>query len=266
MKLLSLLLLLLISCQEDNKQSGKRIIKKKKASPTPAFIEIAPQESALNIEYAVYYVDSIDNASYQHSPNPYNTFPGIATFRGGHYRDMPLTGILESMPTHFTIDWTFKTDWGKLASDANGKGRRWGGGAGWTGQPCLRMDTVTNDVTIFQGSLTGKVYRLNYADGKETDSALDIHNPIKGSVALDPEFNHILYVGQGIRYQAESGARAFDLRTGKIISFQTAYDKYAKRRWGFFDSSPIAWGKYLLWPAENGILYKFLRTPSSWEM
>ncbi|MFN5112777.1 MAG: hypothetical protein ACK5EE_01560 [Ignavibacteria bacterium] len=265
MRVFFILLLVLLSCGQESKQSGKNEVKKKKIAIKPAFIEITSQESASNIEYAVYHVDSLDSTPYQHEPSLYNRFPGIATFRGGPYRDMPLTGILETMPTHFTIDWTFKTDWGKMATGTNGKGRGWGGGAGWTGQPCLRMDTRTNDVTIYQGSLTGKVYRLNYVNGKEADSALDIHNPIKGSVALDPEFNHILYVGQGIRYQSESGARAFDLRTGKIVSFQTAYDKYAKRRWGFFDSSPIAWGKYLLWPAENGILYKFLRTPNGFQ-
>jgi outer membrane protein assembly factor BamB len=79
-------------------------------------------------------------------------------------------------------------------------------------------------------------------------------------VALDPELSDMLYIGQGIRYQSESGARAFNLMSGKQVAFQTAYDRHAKRSWGFFDSSPIAWGPYLIWPAENGILYKFLRT------
>jgi len=265
MRLLLLLLCILISCNDKVQESGKQQPLTKKNRPKPRFLEIAQQESVNNIDYAVYYEDSLVNEPYVQSPSLYDTFPGIGTFRGGPFRDMPLTGILDSMPTSFSIDWTFKTDWGKMSAGTNGKGRGWGGGAGWTGQPCLRMNPQTNDLTIYQGSLTGKVFRLNYANGIEVDSALDIHNPIKGSVALDPEYDHILYVGQGIRYQSESGARAFDLRTGKIISFQTAYDKYAKRRWGFFDSSPIAWGKYLLWPAENGILYKFLRTPNGFQ-
>ncbi|MGA1278312.1 MAG: PQQ-binding-like beta-propeller repeat protein [Candidatus Kapaibacteriota bacterium] len=266
MRVILLFLCFLISCKKDIQKPGKQhSIPKKVIVPKPDFLEIAPQESAKSIEYAVYLADSSINEPYLHAPSWYDTFPGIATFRGGPFRDMRLTGILDAMPTSFKIDWTFKTDWGKMSAGSSGKGRGWGGGAGWTGQPCLKMDIKTNDVTIYQGSLTGKVYRLNYEDGKEVDSALDIYNPIKGSVALDPEFNHILYVGQGIRYQSESGARAFDLRTGKIVSFQTAYDKYAKRRWGFFDSSPIAWGKYLLWPAENGILYKFIRTPNGFQ-
>jgi len=256
-----MILILLASCTKEQEFREKQKIQKKPKQASE-FLPITPQTSADLVEYTVHFADSSVQEPYQQMKSPYSTFPGIATFRGGPFRDMPLTGILDSMPTRIAIDWTFKTDWGKRSEGDAGKGRGWGGGAGWTGQPCLYMDTSTHNVTIYQGSLTGKVYRLNYADGIEVDSALNIHNPIKGSVSLDPEFKNILYVGQGIRYQAESGARAFDLRSGKVVSFQNAYDKYAKRRWGFFDSSPIIWGTYLLWPAENGILYKFLRTPN----
>lgn len=251
-------LLLIMGCTKEErvKQKSKSVVIKKDAV---GFLTVQRQSSADMIQYQVIALDSTNVPFNPHENSPYERFPGIATFRGGPFRDMPLTGILDSIPTDIHIDWIFKTDLGRIGSASNGKGRGWGGGAGWTGQPSLRVDSMQN-ITVYQGSLAGKVYRLDYESGQESDSAIDIQNPIKGSIALDPEFQNMLYVGQGIRYQAVSGARGFDLNTRKQVAFQTADDKHAKRRWGYFDSSPIAWGPYLIWPAENGILYKFFRT------
>lgn len=257
-KMMTMMLFLIMGCAKEERvvqKIQKQIVKKESAG----FLTVQRQASAEMIEYQVIILDSSNVPFDSFSQSPYDRFPGIATFRGGPFRDMPLTGILDSIPTDIHIDWIFKTDLGRIGSASNGKGRGWGGGSGWTGQPSLRVDSSQN-ITVYQGSLAGKVYQLDYESGKEQDSALDIHNPIKGSIALDPEFSNMVYVGQGIRYQAESGARAFDLNSGKQVAFQTADDKHAKRRWGYFDSSPIAWGPYLIWPAENGILYKFIRT------
>ena len=259
MKLFLVILLLIMGCAKEEKGVQKST-KKKVKEEISQFLTLQRQPSADMVEYQVIIIDSVQHPFNAANLSPYERFPGIATFRGGPFRDMPLTGILDSIPTEIHIDWIFKTNGGKFGEGVNGKGRGWGGGAGWTGQSCLKVDTINNAITLYQGSLAGKVFRLDYATGIETDSALDIHNPIKGSVALDPELSHMLYIGQGIRYQSVSGARSFDLNSGKQIAFQTADDKHAKRRWGFFDSSPIAWGPYLIWPAENGILYKFLRT------
>ena len=251
-------LFLIMGCVKEERviQQKEKVIVQKDSSE---FLSLQRQPSVDMIAFQVFMFDSSHIPFDVNAKSPYDIFPGIATFRGGPFRDMPLTGILDSIPTDIHIDWIFKTDLGRIGSASNGKGRGWGGGAGWTGQPSLRMDSAQN-VTVYQGSLAGKVYRLDYVTGKDIDSAIDIQNPIKGSISLDPEFSNILYVGQGIRYQAESGARGFDLNSGKQVAFQTADDKHAKRRWGYFDSSPIAWGPYLIWPAENGILYKFIRT------
>ncbi|MFM7339709.1 MAG: hypothetical protein ACKO2H_06310, partial [Bacteroidota bacterium] len=107
MRLLLLLLCILISCNDKVQESGKQQPITKKNRPKPGFLEIAHQESVNNIDYAVYYEDSLVNEPYVQSPSLYDTFPGIGTFRGGPFRDMPLTGILDSMPTSFSIDWTF---------------------------------------------------------------------------------------------------------------------------------------------------------------
>ena len=265
MKYIILMLIVLMGCrQQDDVQPVQTIKTKIPKKVSSEYLEIQHQISADMVDYVVHVLDS-SLSQFNDKYHPYDSFPGIATFRGGPFRDMPLTGLLDSIPSTLHIDWIFKTQGGKFGEGVNGKGRGWGGGAGWTGQPCLKMDINTNAITLYQGSLSGKVFRIDYASGIETDSALDIQNPIKGSVALDPEFSNILYVGQGIRYQSESGSRAFDLHSGKQVTFQTAYDKHAKRRWGFFDSSPIIWGSYLLWPAENGILYKFLRTSKGFQ-
>jgi outer membrane protein assembly factor BamB len=259
-----MLLLLIMGCSKEEvviQQKRKKTISR----DTLKVLQVQRQSSADMVDYQVYMIDSTISSIVETVHSPYDSFPGIATFRGTPFRDMPLTGILDSIPKEFHVDWIFKTSGGKFGEGVNGKGRGWGGGAGWTGQPSLRFDTMTGKTSIYQGSLAGKVFRIDYDSGKELDSALDIHNPIKGSIALDPLFQNILYVGQGIRYQAQSGARAFDLSSGKQVAFQTADDKHAKRRWGFFDSSPIAWHDFLIWPAENGILYKFKRTPQGFQ-
>ena len=67
-------------------------------------------------------------------------------------------------------------------------------------------------MNILQGSLCGKVYSLDYNTGKEIDSAFDTKNPIKGSISSDPDYPGIVYVGQGIRYTQECGARAINIK------------------------------------------------------
>ena len=170
-------LLLIMGCAKEERviqQKQKGIVKR----DSTQLLQLQRQKSADMIEYQVIVFDS-SHIPFDHNvQSPYDRFPGIATFRGGPFRDMPLTGILDSIPTEIHIDWIFKTSGGKFGEGINGKGRGWGGGAGWTGQPSLFVDTMKNTITMYQGSLAGKVFRLDYVAGKEIDSALDIHNPI----------------------------------------------------------------------------------------
>ena len=60
-------------------------------------------------------------------PRSFTTVEGVTTFRGGPYRDRPSVGVLDSPPKLLKVKWTYTT-----------KGDpKWGGGAGWTGQPLI---------------------------------------------------------------------------------------------------------------------------------
>ena len=108
------------------------------------------------------------------------------------------------------------------------------------------------------GSLCGEVYFIDFATGENSRSPLDVGNPVKGSVSLDPAMNGSLYVGHGIPENQPFGHIAVDL-----YSHQRAYvwgrDAKSKRSWGAYDSSPIAAGQFLFWPGENGTIYKYER-------
>jgi len=173
MKFFFVIILLIMGCTEEKKVM-KTVTKKKVEKETSGFMTLQRQPSADMVEYQVIIIDSIQHPFNAAALSPYERFPGIATFRGGPFRDMPLSGLLDSIPTTLHIDWIFKTSGGKFGEGVNGKGRGWGGGAGWTGQPCLKVDTIKHAITLYQGSLGGKVFRLDYATGIETDSALDI--------------------------------------------------------------------------------------------
>ena len=257
--------LILIGCSEKEIKRDKDLQKKdtiasSSISKTIEFVRIERQQSADSVEYKVIISDSSISGIGNFSPIFYDTLPGYYTFRGTAFRDQKQMGELDSIPTQIHIDWVFRTSIGAGNTGAIGSHRGWGGGAGWTGQPNLMISPDKTRMNILQGSLCGKVYSLDYGTGKEIDSAFDTKNPIKGSISSDPEYPGIVYVGQGIRYTQECGARAINIKKNTLLSFLSGDDKHSKRYWGALDSSPLIWGQFLLWPAENGILYKLIRS------
>lgn len=216
-----------------------------------------PKENIPNLSYKIIGEPSIANsidfyASYSH-------LPGILNFRGGPTRTHPSYGYIHPSPSKLVIDWSSKTS-----------SSTWGGGSGWTGQPVLvtwnkeqlsyqniygsykHRDYVTEAIC---GSLDGHVYFYDMYTGEETRPPVDLHNPIKGSVSLDPRGFPLLYVGEGIPEQKPIGLSIIDLTRGKVLYKLKGVETDAPLGWGAFDSSATVYEDILIAPGENGLIY-----------
>lgn len=217
------------------------------------------QNSADLVEWRVVVYDSITPGRVVNSKNMYRDAATILTFRGSQFRDMPYSGRIDTVPTRFDVDWVFTTNDGTSAERSGTHKLQWHGGAGWTGQPAIVSWGKTHPEIVI-GSLDGNIYALDAVTGRKTRAPFDTENPIKGSVSIDPEYPGIVYAGQGIRHTGISGVRAINLIDSTLLTFHTRDDKHSYRRWGLSDASAIVVDSFLFWPAENGILYKYLRT------
>ena len=218
-----------------------------------------------DLTYDVELIDTVTSGILDNLINPYDTVPGVFTFRGGQRRDArTYSGKIKGTPNRIVQDWVFRTS-------ARGS---WGGGSGWTGEPVYvkwpkeQMDkfrqsspALTADFSeeeIIVGSLCEQLYFLNFANGKESRKSIEVGNPVKGSVSLDPALNGSLYVGQGIPTQSPFGHLSVDLYKHERV-YMWDRDPKAKRGWGAYDSSPVVAGQFLFWPGENGSIYKYSR-------
>ena len=221
--------------------------------------------SVNDLTYDIEILDTVTSGELNSLGNPYDSVPGNFTFRGGQRRDArTFSGKVKGEPTRIVQDWVYKTS-------AKGK---WGGGTGWNGQPVYvkwpkqQMDKfrqsspgLTADFgeeEIIVGSLCQKLYFINFANGKESRTPIEVGNPVKGSVSLDPAFNGSLYVGQGVPENSPFGHMAINLYKHEI-GYMWDRDPKAKRNWGAYDSSPVCAGQFLFWPGENGTIYKYER-------
>jgi len=253
------------------------VIYLKEREPLPC----AALASVDELEYSVTFFDTLTDGTIDYkdqvmwdgmvkdAPTMYDGKDGFFTFRGTLRRDANFGGRVKGEPTQIVKVWTFDTyyDGSKTVMGS------WGGGSGWTGEPVYvkwpkeRMEAFRatspallddfSDEEIIVGSLCSKVYFINWKTGTESRKPLDVTNPIKGSVSLDPSLNGNLYVGQGVPKVYPMGQMAWDLNTHRQTFF-SGYDKNAWVKWGAFDSSPVRVGKFLFWPGENGTLYKYL--------
>jgi outer membrane protein assembly factor BamB len=194
--------------------------------------------------------------------NSFRNVEGVSTFRGGPHRDRPSYGSLDSRPKSLKIKWSYST----------GGDPKWGGGAGWTGQPCIikwndsvRMlmnvlpafKSQPNFKEVILGSLDGKIYFLDLESGKPSRSAINIKNPIKGTVTVDPRGWPLLYAGQGISNNGEFGIRIFNLIDQSKAFFLNGRDPFAFRPWSAFDCAPLMDERSgnLFVGGENGLVY-----------
>ena len=196
---------------------------------------------------------------------------GIYTFRGNNQRNSPVLGMLSGKPVKIKRDWVFNTS----LDTVKGIYGRWGGGAGWTGQP-LYVEWSTEELStingiypeylnrnmslrdIIQVSLSGKVYFLDAETGKPTRNPLDINNPIKGTPSIDGKNRRFLLVGQGIKNRDVFGWRIFDLRKNVLLHTERMPSSFAPKGWGASDASPLiepVSGTFI-WPTESGVIYR----------
>lgn len=225
-------------------------------------------ESVSEIDYSITRFDTVTDGNISDLSNLYANAPGSMTFRGGPLRDANYGGKVKGTPKEIVNVWTFKTSFDGTRTSMGS----WGGGSGWTGQPVYVQWSdklikkfkngeagTTEDFgkeEIIVGSLCGKVYFINFKTGKASREPLDVTNPIKGSISLDPRLNGNLFVGQGIPKVQPMGQMAFNLFT-REQTFFSGRDHNAWVGWGAFDSSPIVVGDFLFWPGENGTIYKY---------
>jgi len=223
--------------------------------------------SAASIDYQIAQTDS-DSHPMKDFIDRYDRKDRVMTFRKNLLRDADFGGRVQGTPSEIEIAWVYKTPYGH---DSTSYGT-WGGGTGWTGQPLYAhwtdeemkafkdsSDSLTTDFgseEIMVGSLYGQAFFINYQTGKASRRPLDLHNVVKGTMSLDPEFMN-LYSGQGVPKGEPIGCQAFDLLTHNRHFFFS--DSEAWRGWNAFDSSPIVAGGYLFWPGENGSFYKYER-------
>lgn len=220
----------------------------------------------------IHFEDSISDTTSLHdfdfgenaflTDSSYTLLKGITTFRGGPWRNSASFGAIDKRPDSLRIAWTFNT---------TSKGE-WGGGAGWTGQPSVvqwpdsmralmnlseNVKTKPDFTEVVFGSLDGNIYFLDLETGKASRKAINIKNPIKGSVSIDPRGYPLLYCGQGIPETKVIGFRIFSLIDQKVLHFINGIDPFALRGWGAFDGACLINRKtdMLHLGGENGILY-----------
>ncbi|MFK2825313.1 PQQ-binding-like beta-propeller repeat protein [Bacillus sp. B190/17] len=195
-------------------------------------------------------------------PKVYTEMEGVLTFRGGHWRNSPSYGGVKTNPISLEPMWSFTT---RLSP-------RWGGGAGWTGQPAIvkwdddvqEMMNIKDEfknkedfTEVIYASLDGNIYFFDLESGQPSREPIPIHNPIKGSVSIDPRGYPLLYTGQGIPQQGDIGFRIFSLIDGKLLHFIPGIEADAYRLWGAFDGSALVNRETdtLIIGGENGLFY-----------
>lgn len=193
----------------------------------------------------------------------YFTLPGIATFRGGNYRDNATWG------TAVVENETMQVMWSHRIGSLN----KWGGCA-WTGQPLVVqwdpetkaiMETMYDSkkekdglVEVIYATLDGYIHFYDMEDGSKTRDAINMGMNFKGAGALDPRGYPLLYVGSGL-YLNGKAPRMFvvSLIDGSILYEYGHDDDFGLRDWTAFDASPLvdAESDTLIWPGECGVLY-----------
>lgn len=202
--------------------------------------------------------EHIDKMVFQ---NKYSDIDGIFTFRGNSLRNSPSFGEIDINENKLQILWEIRTS---VSS--------WGGGAGWTGQPSIvnwpkelrssmniydEFKEKENFVEVIYGSLDGNIYFLDLNTGKKSRDTINVGNPIKGSLSIDPRGLPLLYVGEGIPEKAQVGFNIYSLIDATLLYELNGKDPNASRGWPAFDSSSIVNRQTdsVVVGGENGILY-----------
>ena len=213
--------------------------------------------------------DRVEDISFADTDS-YFALPGIATFRGGNFRDSGTYGTVTLNSKTFSDRvWTQRS-----ASIQTSDGDSAWTGSGWTGQPLVvQWDNETkqhmdlydsakakeNLVEVIYATLDGTIYFMDLETGEYTRDSIYLGMTFKGSGALDPRGYPLMYVGSGDYTVEGRSPRMYviSLIDGSVLYEYGWYDPVALRDWCSFDSSPLvdAETDTLIWPGENGILY-----------
>jgi len=244
------------------KSGGEKIFNSYEAQISSIII---PNTEPTNIKYAIFNdkgkLSEYKNIENEMFPLKYSEVEGVLTFRGNNMRDSASYGVANIREKKLERQWSFKTS-----------SSTWGGGAGWTGQPSLikwpasvkkfmnledKYKKNDNFIEVIYASLDGHIYFFDQESGIETRPSINIKNPIKGSVSLDPRGYPLLYVGQGIPEKGAIGYRIFSLINMEQLYFIEGRDPIAYRDWGAFDGAPLINKETdtLILGGENGIFY-----------
>ncbi len=207
------------------------------------------------------FIGDLEQNKYILFQHEYSDIEGIVTFRGNNYRNSPSYGSSKISSKELENAWEFKTS-----------SSSWGGGAGWTGQPAIirwpqdikekmnvseKFKNKTDGVEVIYASLDGNIYFLDLETGEPTREKINVGNPIKGSLSIDPRGLPILYVGEGINEKGVVGFNMYSLIDGSQLFELSGSDSDAYRGWPAFDSSAIvnAETDTVVVGGENGLLY-----------
>lgn len=243
----AIILLAFFSCKPSATRQDD-LEKKDSVDYTSLFLPDTAYASADAVSYRIEEADSTAHPLL--NLDDYYSDEGVYTFRKTQRRDASFAGKIEGTPSDIEVVWTFNTeeDFRSTWHDT-----KWGGGSGWTGQPLYLKGT--NEIVV--GSLCSRIYFIDFNTGDSTRTSFPTHNPIKGTVSYDAEYNN-LYAGQGVPNEQPFGCLVFDLDRNEQ-TFMRSADPRAIRGWGAYDSSPVIAGGYLFWPGENGGVYKYRR-------
>jgi len=197
-------------------------------------------------------------------PEDYASLAGITTFRGNNFRNQASWGTADIVEERLVE--TYMLGIGSIGP--------WSG-VGWSGQPAIvqwefalqqQMNIVPSKrdnpdlVEVIYGTMDGYIYFFDLADGVQTRPPIRLGEPIKGGVTVDPRGYPLLYVGQGIQFEAQYGFYIYSLLDGSELFFLDGQDPFAPRDWGAFDGNPLidTVNDRMILGGENGVMYNIL--------
>ncbi|WP_220747682.1 outer membrane protein assembly factor BamB family protein [Jannaschia pagri] len=176
-------------------------------------------------------------------PFPGAQATGLLGFRGNPTRTYYGSGPLPQRPK---VLWRVGPFCGP-STDQQGT-RTWCG-TGWTGQPVV-WDRGPRTEVIF-GAYDHRVHFLNAENGQPVRPAFKTGDIIKGSVALDPTGEPILYMGSRDNY-----LRALRLDPTRAVELWKLSSVSGDGVWNNdWDASPLILGDYLFTGSENSWFY-----------
>ncbi|MBQ9195600.1 MAG: PQQ-binding-like beta-propeller repeat protein [Clostridia bacterium] len=214
------------------------------------------------------------NAIRMNAPDSYSLYNGVTAFRGSSFRQNAAYGTADVQQEQLDVEWQYQL--GSLRTADNGTLY----GVGWTGQPAIiklmteqrtmwmNLYEEKRDVSVLKevifGALDGKIYFLDLNDGQPTREAINVGYPLKSSVAINPQGNPYMAIGQAIsklpNKTGDIGVRVFSLLDGSEIMLlngrkSNSQDQYNTN--GAFDGSPLfdRNSDTMIVAGENGLVY-----------